>query len=264
MSKLKSTFRVSKMDCPSEEQIIRMQLEGSEGIDQLIFDIPGRKLEVIHSNPAIEILTILNKLELDTSLIKSEPCEAKLKEISEDQRDKKLLWTVLVINAFCFILEEAAGYFYSSVGLMSDGLDMLADCLVYGLALIAIGNQAKRKDLVKMSGYFQLALAVTGITEVLRRVYFESGLPDFSAMILVSFLALIGNTWCLILLQKSTSKEIYMKASMIFTSTDILVNIGVMIAAAGVYLTASRYPDLVVGAVVFFLVTRGAIRILKL
>ena len=44
----KSTFIVSQMDCPSEEQMIRMKLESYAQVKYLDFDIPNRKLEVYH------------------------------------------------------------------------------------------------------------------------------------------------------------------------------------------------------------------------
>jgi Co/Zn/Cd efflux system component len=83
-------------------------------------------------------------------------------------------------------------------------------------------------------------------------------------MILISLLALIGNAISLYLLQKSKSKEVHMQASMIFTSNDVIVNIGVMVAGILVYLTNSKIPDLVIGIFVFILVGKGAFRILKL
>jgi Co/Zn/Cd efflux system component len=55
-----------------------------------------------------------------------------------------------------------------------------------------------------------------------------------------------------------------MKASMIFTSTDVIVNLGVIVAGVIVYLTDSKLPDLTVGAIVFALVGRGAYKILQL
>ena len=54
------------------------------------------------------------------------------------------------------------------------------------------------------------------------------------------------------------------QASQIFTSNDVLVNIGVIIAGVLVFFTSSKLPDLVVGAAVFCLVGYGAFRILKL
>jgi Co/Zn/Cd efflux system component len=51
---------------------------------------------------------------------------------------------------------------------------------------------------------------------------------------------------------------------MIFTSTDVIVNLGVIVAGGFVYLTASKLPDLAVGSIVFVIVGIGAYRILQL
>jgi Co/Zn/Cd efflux system component len=89
-------------------------------------------------------------------------------------------------------------------------------------------------------------------------------MPNFKMMIVVSLLALVANSVCLYLLQKSKSNEAHMKASMIFTSNDVIINSGVILAGVLVLYTNSRYPDLIIGAIVFLIVVRGALRILKL
>jgi Co/Zn/Cd efflux system component len=55
-----------------------------------------------------------------------------------------------------------------------------------------------------------------------------------------------------------------MRASMIFTSNDVIINLGVIFAGVLVLLLNSGIPDLVIGSIVFVLVVIGAIRILKL
>lgn len=152
------------------------------------------------------------------------------------------------------------------MGLVADSLDMLADAFVYGISLYAVGGTiTRKKQIAKTAGYFQLILAVLGFVEVLRRVIFAEQIPDFLTMIIVSILALIANAFCLYLLQRSKGKdEAHMKASLIFTSNDVIINLGVVIAAILVYLLNSRIPDLVIGSIVFLLVIRGAIRMLKL
>ena len=89
-------------------------------------------------------------------------------------------------------------------------------------------------------------------------------MPDFQIMIIISLFALIANSICLYLLQKSKSKEAHMKASMIFTSNDVIINTGVILAGFLVLLTQSKYPDLIVGTFVFLIVVRGAIKILNI
>jgi Co/Zn/Cd efflux system component len=151
------------------------------------------------------------------------------------------------------------------MGLVADSLDMLADALVYGLSLWALGSTViRKKKVAKLSGYFQLALALLGLSEVIRRFISFEEVPDFQIMIIVSILALIANSVCLYLLQKSKSSEAHMKATMIFTSNDIIINTGVIVAGILVLLTQSKYPDLIIGAIVFLIVVRGAFRILKL
>jgi Co/Zn/Cd efflux system component len=151
------------------------------------------------------------------------------------------------------------------MGLVADSLDMLADSFVYGMSLLAVGSSLIRKKTTAMiAGYFQMTLAIIGFIEVLRRFISIEKMPDFSTMIIVSVLALIANCICLYLLQKSKSKEAHIQASMIFTSNDVIINIGVIIAGVLVNWLNSNKPDLIIGAIVFILVVQGALRILKL
>ena len=55
-----------------------------------------------------------------------------------------------------------------------------------------------------------------------------------------------------------------MKASMIFTSNDVIINLGVIIAGLLVNWLSSSTPDLIIGTIVFVLVIQGAFRILKI
>jgi Co/Zn/Cd efflux system component len=183
----------------------------------------------------------------------------------KSRAQSKLLWTVLLINFGFFIIEMTTGLISKSMGLVADSLDMLADAFMYGLGLWAVGSLViRKKKVAKLSGYIQLVLAVLGIIEVIRRFLGFEALPDFRVMIGVSFLALTANSICLYLLPKSRSTEAHMKASMIFTSNDVIINAGVILAGILVLLTRSKYPDLIIGAIVFMIVVRGAFRILKL
>lgn len=184
---------------------------------------------------------------------------------NKNRKDKKLLIIVLLINLCFFILEAITGFISHSIGLVADSLDMLADVIVYGLSLAVIeGAIAQKKKVAVASGYFQMILAVLGFIEVMRRFLGFGEVPLFQTMIIVSILALIGNGVSMYLLHKSKSTEPHMRASMIFTSNDVLANIGVITAGILVYLTASKIPDLIVGSIVFFLVARGAYRIMQI
>lgn len=261
----KSTYRISKMDCSAEEQMVRMKLESLSNIKKLDFDLTNRTLSVIHSDDNEKITESIDELNLDSSLIECKPIDESKSILAEESNQTKLLWTVLIINFAFFVIEMTTGLISKSMGLVADSLDMFADAAVYGLSLLAVGKAISRKKLVaKLAGYFQFTLAVIGFIEVVRRFIGFEGLPDFQKMIIVSIFALIGNVASLIILQKTKSKEAHVQASMIFTSNDIIVNGGVIAAGILVSLLNSKIPDLIIGAIVFSVVIRGSFRILKL
>ncbi len=185
--------------------------------------------------------------------------------INKNTQLRTLLIWVLIINLFFFLLESITGIISSSMGLVADSMDMLADAIVYGLAIFATGATVNRKNnIARTSGYFQLVLAMVGFAEVIRRFVGYGEIPDYITMIGISAFALIGNAISLYLLQKSKNTEAHIQASKIFTANDVLINIGVIVAGALVYITASRIPDLVVGAIIFLIVLRGVIKIFKI
>ena len=260
----KSIFEITKMDCPSEENLIRMKLDGISNIANLTFDIPNRKLTVFHNGEIDQIEKSIIELNLGGKKISTK--KTYQTEFSENSNQKKLLWKILLINFVFFLIEMTTGIISKSMGLVADSLDMLADSFVYGISLFAVGGTIKRKKrIAKLAGYFQIILAVIGFSEVLRRFFVYEKLPDFSTMIIVSVFALIANGICLYILQKSNNKEeAHLKASMIFTSNDVIINFGVIIAGLLVNWLNSSTPDLIIGTIVFVLVIQGAFRILKL
>ena len=252
------------MDCPSEENLIRMNLDGISSIANLDFDIPNRKLTIFHNGQIEEIEKSIIDLKLGGKRIST--VQTDQTDFNENASQKKLLWIVLAINFAFFVIEMTTGLISKSMGLVADSLDMVADSFVYGISLFAVGGTLTKKKLIaKIAGYFQITLAIIGFSEVLRRFFGAEELPDFWTMIIVSILALIANGICLYILQKSKSKEeAHMKASMIFTSNDIIINLGVISAGLLVNWLSSNTPDLIIGTVVFVLVIQGAFRILKL
>jgi Co/Zn/Cd efflux system component len=259
----KTLFEISKMDCPSEESLIRIKLEEIKEIENLEFDIPNRKLYVFHNGAFEQIEKSIYELNLGGKKVSSQ--EIGEVQFNDNKIQSKVLWTVLIINFAFFIIEILTGYFSKSMGLVADSIDMLADSFVYAISLFAVGGSLiRKKNIAKLAGFFQILLAFIGFLEVTRRFFGAEQIPDFSIMIVVSVFALIANSICLYILQKSKSKEAHMQASMIFTSNDVIINLGVIVAGILVLWFKSSIPDLVIGTIVFVLVIQGAFRILKL
>lgn len=259
----KTTFEIPKMDCPSEENLVRIKLDGRSEIRNLDFDIPNRRLTVFHDGQIEEIESSISDLNLGAKRIRTE--ESDPLEFEEPTKQRTLLRIVLAINFAFFAIEMTTGLISKSMGLVADSLDMLADSFVYAISLFAVGGTlARKRSIAKLAGYFQITLAIVGFIEVIRRFVGVEEMPDFSTMIVISILALIANGVCLYLLQKAKSKEAHMQASTIFTSNDVIINLGVITAGLLVNWLNSNKPDLIIGVIIFAVVIQGAIKILKL
>lgn len=265
-----STFTVPKMDCPSEERMIRLALESVPGLRSLRFDLTRRQLQVIHDGAVDPIMARLIPLGLGAAMESTKPATAEdssgegseLDEASE--HEASTLKLLLVINGAMFVIELVMGLIAQSAGLLADSLDMFADAAVYGLALYAVGKSVQHKvRAAHFAGWLQLALALGALTEVVRRFLFGSE-PQSTLMMTIAGLALVANVTCLWLISKQRDRGAHMQASWIFSSNDVLANVGVIVAGALVAWTQSSYPDLVIGTVIGLVVLNGARRILAL
>ncbi len=260
----KSVFHIAKMDCPCEANLIKMKLDGDTDVLQMDFDLAQRTMTLVHTGNAGRIAGILETLNLGSSLIETSSTDiCSIKDSPLEQR--RVLQTVLAINFAFFLIELTTGIFSSSMGLVADSLDMLADAFVYGMSLMVVGAASSRKKRVALlSGILQMILAGLGLSEVIRRFLGFEETPEFRTMIGISLLALIANSVCLWLLQRMQSKEAHMKASVIFSANDVIINLGVILAGVLVWWFDSLLPDLIVGVCIFIIVMRGALRILQL
>ncbi len=261
----KTTFAIPKMDCPSEERMIRMALDGMTGVAELRFDLQGRTLTVMHEGDPAPVLAKLEPLGFGARIASSGPAEPGTPATAQDDAaEARTLWVLLALNAAMFVVEALAGWLAQSSGLIADSLDMLADAAVYGLSLYAVGRAARTKlRAAHVSGLFQGLLALGVLLDVARR-FVTGSAPEPPAMIGISLLALGVNVTCLWLIAKHRDGGAHMKASWIFSTNDVLANLGVIVAGALVAWTGSRLPDLVVGTAVGLLVLVGAVRILRL
>lgn len=264
-----SVYAVPKMDCPSEERMIRLALSGFDEIRTLSFNLVDRRLEVVHDGPVEPITAKLKTLGLGASLQENQAADLeRIKAIESSaispSQESSTLRLLLGINALLFVVEMSAGLIAQSTGLIAESLDNFADAAVYALALYAVGHSVKRQVRVAhIAGVVQLILALGVLIEVGRRFVFGSE-PESMVMMIIAFIALIANTGCLLLISKHREGGAHMKASWIFSANDVVINIGLIAAGAMVAWTGSNHPDLIIGTIVGLIVLNGARRILAL
>lgn len=265
-----SEYHVPKMDCPSEEGMIRMALDSVEPKVTLEFDTPKRKVRVYHGDNAdliekrMQSVGLGARLESTTPVASESIVRAQASAKQEAEREAGILKWLLAINGIMFAIEITVGWWAQSTGLIADSLDMFADAAVYGVALYAVGHSVQMKlRAAHFSGWLQIILALGALGEVVRRLVLGSE-PVSTLMMSFGLVALVANVTCLLLIAKSRDSGAHMKASWIFSANDVIANLGVILAGGLVAWTGSRYPDLVIGLIIGLIVLNGARRILQL
>jgi cation diffusion facilitator family transporter len=179
------------------------------------------------------------------------------------ERQSATLKIVLAINAVMFVIELLAGMIAGSTALLSDSLDNLGDALTYGLSLYAVSRGLRSKAKVAL---FKGLLILTAGLFVLCQVAYRIAvpvIPTYETMGLVSLLALLANGTCLGMLWKHREEDINMSSVWECSRNDIASNIAVLMAAAGVWMTHSGWPDILIGALLALLFLKSAVKVLN-
>lgn len=192
-------------------------------------------------------------------------CSSKaveLEQLARDADQRRVLITVLAINAVMFILEFGTGLFAGSTALMADAADMLGDALVYGLSIYALARSDTWKATAAlMKGVFILILAIgAGINAIVK---IGSGVPPSSTlMLLVGGLALASNLVCLLLLWRFRKHDVNMASTFECSRNDVISNVGVLIAGGLVAALESPWPDILIGSLIALVLLTSAFRVI--
>lgn len=179
------------------------------------------------------------------------------------ERQSATLKIVLGINAVMFVVELMAGMMAGSTALLSDSLDNLGDALTYGMSLYAVSRGPRSKAKVALfKGVLILLASLFVLSQVVYRIAFPV-VPLYETMGLVSLLALLANGTCLALLWKHRKEDINMSSVWECSRNDIAANVAVFVAAGGVALTHSGWPDILVGLALALLFLKSAAKVLK-
>ena len=178
------------------------------------------------------------------------------------QKQRGTLRAVLVINAVMFVVIVVAAYFSASTALLADSLDNLGDAFTYALSLYAVAKGAAMKAKVALfKGLLILLAALVVAGQLVYRLLVPT-VPVFELMGVFSLIALVANSVCLYLLWRHRHEDVNMSSVWECSRNDIATNISVFLAAGGVWLTGSGWPDLAVAAALVVLLLRSAWRVI--
>jgi Co/Zn/Cd efflux system component len=178
-------------------------------------------------------------------------------------RQSATLKIVLAINAVMFVVELTAGLIGHSISLVADSLDMLGDALVYGFSLYVVARGAAMKARAALfKGIIMAGFGFFVLGQAIYRIAVPQ-LPLFETIGMIGLLALAANSMCLYLLWRHRADDINMSSVWLCSRNDIIANVSVLFAAAGVWLTQTGWTDIAVGLALAVLFLRSALHVLR-
>jgi len=190
-------------------------------------------------------------------------CETKADELNALRgKHRTVLVVVLLINAALFVVEAAAGLLANSSALLADSLDMLGDSLVYGFSLYVLWRSvAWKAKAALLKGAIMAVFGAGVLLEVIHKTI-TGIVPSAETMGIIGVLVLLGNGICFLLLFRHRSDDINMRSTWLCSRNDIIANVSVLLAASGVKISNSGWPDIVVGAAIAALFLKSALTVL--
>ncbi len=189
--------------------------------------------------------------------------ESEIRLDANNAAERKTLLLVLGINFLQVIAAGLVGIIADSAGLLGAALDNLGDAIVYAVSIYAVGRTILAKARVaRLSGVILIALGLALLVEVFRR-FFVGAEPIGLAMIVTAIVNAATNLLCLRLLRSHRDHGVHLKASWIFTTNDMLANVGIVVSGAAVMFFGSPLPDFIIGLAVGAIVLKGGWDILK-
>ncbi|MGS4986645.1 cation transporter [Roseibium sp. RP-7] len=181
--------------------------------------------------------------------------------MSKDYRRR--LWLVIALNGGMFIVEMFAGQAAGSKALQADALDFFGDAVTYGISLAVIGASLKTRALAALAKGTSLFLMGVWVAATTLYQVFVLGVPQAAVMGSIGFLALAVNLASVLLLVRYKDGDANVRSVWLCSRNDAIGNVAVMLAAAGVWGTASAWPDLIVAGLMAALFVSSSVQILN-
>jgi len=175
---------------------------------------------------------------------------------------KRRLWLVIALNALMFLVEMGAGQLAKSQALQADALDFLGDALTYGLSLAVIGASVQaRTNAALFKGISLLLVGLWVVASTFYRVFYST-LPVAEIMGWIGALALLVNCVSVLLLVRYKDGDANVRSVWLCSRNDAIGNVAVLLAALGVWGTATAWPDLIVAGIMASLFLSSAFQII--
>src|SRR5437660_7257520 len=171
---------------------------------------------------------------------------------------RRVLWAVLAINTVMFAVEIGAGLAAGSAALQADALDFLGDAANYAISLFVVGMPLRYRAMAALAKGTTMGLFGLWVIATILWHAVHGTLPSALTMGAVGFAALAANAAAFGLLWAYRGGDANMRSAWVCTRNDVLGNLAVLLAAAGVFGSGTGWPDIIVAAIMASLALQGA------
>lgn len=174
---------------------------------------------------------------------------------------KRVLTGVIAINLVGFVAIAIGSLAQGSAALAANAMDFLADSATYAISLWAIGKSVQVRSgaaVFKSLSLIILAGTVIGYA-IWRAVTGEA--PEGAIITGLAIFGFAANLGAALLLIRYREGDANVRSVWLCTRNDLVHSLGVTLAGGLVWLTGSRWPDLLVGLLLgaVFLHSAGSI-----
>lgn len=160
---MKTTYHIEKMDCPTEEQLIRSRLKGMEGIDHLSFDLVRRNLTISHQLSSTQtLITALASIGMEAEPVPHATADVASESTKAWKRKpvvSRSEWMQLGLALLLALFAEILALLTAEDNLMVAALALIAIALG-GREMLVKGWRAVRAFSLGIN--FLMTIAVTG------------------------------------------------------------------------------------------------------
>jgi Co/Zn/Cd efflux system component len=178
-------------------------------------------------------------------------------------KERRVLITVLAINAGTFVMMVAGSVLSGSSSLLSGTLDNFGDAVTYALSLAVVGSSGTAKARVALFKGLLIAWAAIAVALQIAWSIAHPGVPVVGTMGVAAMLNLAANAACLWLLTPYRHGDVNMASAWECSRNDIYEGCAVIAATIAVWLFSSGWPDLLVAILLLILFTRSAARVIR-
>ena len=180
-------------------------------------------------------------------------CSSNISFDGSSPEYKRVLKVIIAINLIMFFVELGGGLASGSMALLADCLDFLGDSATYTISLIVIGMPpATRAKVGLFKGVSLLFVAAWVLGATGYRLFLE-GVPEPMAMGTIGFVALM----------RFKDGDSNVRSVWLCSRNDAIGNVAVIVAASGIVVTDSAWPDLLVAGIMAILFSHSAIHIIR-